>query len=177
MTKAKNRNTELAVTTIGYEKAALSDFVSTLVEQGVSVLLDVREMPISRRRGFSKSALSQAVRDAGIEYQHERRLGSPSQIRKRLKADGNYARFFRDFAKYLVEQQDLLTSLANNLSGKVALMCYERNQEECHRTLVAEALGRLVGTEPEHLKVSTGRLADGEAKDPRVHIGQGISPA
>jgi uncharacterized protein (DUF488 family) len=64
----------LNVLTIGYEGAALEDFLSTLKRARVSLLLDVREIALSRRKGFSKSALSAALSSFGIDYRHERAL-------------------------------------------------------------------------------------------------------
>lgn len=173
----KKKPAMATITTIGYEQATLTDFIRTLQHEGVKTLVDVRELPISRRKGFSKSALAEALSASGIEYRHEKRLGSPSQIRKQLREDGNYVRFFREFAKYLGLQRDVMTDLASSSSGTIALMCYERNQEECHRTLVAEALCKLVGGQPKHLRVSTRSLADGDAKGPRVRAREGVSPA
>ncbi|WTY53947.1 DUF488 domain-containing protein [Micromonospora sp. NBC_01412] len=37
--------------------------------------------PISRKRGFSKSALSQALATQGIVYEHRRELGNPKENR------------------------------------------------------------------------------------------------
>ena len=81
--------------TIGYEGAALEDFLAALTEAGVRRLLDIRELPNSRRRGISKSALSAALREAGIEYFHERALGSPPEMRQRLRAERNPAECHR----------------------------------------------------------------------------------
>ena len=90
--------------TIGYEGAALGDFVRALKAAEINVLLDVRELPISRRKGFSKTVLGDALTKAGIVYRHEKQLGSPRTIRHRLREDGNYSRFSREFNRHLIEQ-------------------------------------------------------------------------
>ncbi len=46
--------------TIGYEGAQLADFLATLACHRVSVVVDVRELPLSRRKGFSKNRLAAA---------------------------------------------------------------------------------------------------------------------
>jgi uncharacterized protein (DUF488 family) len=46
------------LSTIGYEGVSIDAFIATLKAAKVTLLLDVRELPISRRRGFSKTALS-----------------------------------------------------------------------------------------------------------------------
>ena len=63
--------------TLGYEGVALLDFIRTVKDTGVSLLLDVRERPQSRRPGFSKRALSEALAEAGTTYRHVRQLGDP----------------------------------------------------------------------------------------------------
>lgn len=64
--------------TIGYEGADLGDFLATLRAMCVTTLVDVRELPISRRKGFSKAALGEALGAVDIAYKHERHLGSPA---------------------------------------------------------------------------------------------------
>ena len=147
------RQPRLQVLTIGYEGALLQDFLETLSAARVSRLLDVRELPISRRKGFSKTALTVALADVRIAYQHERGLGSPRHIRHRLRDDGDFQRYFTDFREYLSTQRLLLDDLAASLVGPVALLCYERNPAECHRSVVATALAKRAKTTVQHLTV------------------------
>ena len=161
--------------TIGYEGTALDDFMSALKTARIDVLLDVRELPISRRKGFSKTALGTALSEAGITYRHEKQLGSPKTIRHRLREDGNYLRFFREFDRHLVEQSALLDTLAEELRGNVALMCYEKDHEECHRRSVADALAELLGKTPIHLGVDDH--ARKASKATRSYPRQGVSAA
>src|SRR5215475_1744546 len=95
------------IVTIGYEGASPADFLGTLEAIGVTILLDIREMAISRRHGFAKSALREGLSTVGITYRHEPRLGSPREIRHQLREDGDYVRFFQDFERYLATQADL----------------------------------------------------------------------
>ncbi len=159
--------------TIGYAKTGLGEFIATLKSNGVTTLLDVREIPISRCKGFSKSALAEAVRAAGIEYRHERKLGSPKPIRARLYADGDYSRFFASFGTYLKSQQPLLKQVAKELTGGVALMCFERDAATCHRSVVARHLEHLTGLTTKHIEVIGG----GDSKRTRAHSGQSLSAA
>lgn len=139
--------------TIGYEGSTIEDFLATLQAAGVTTLLDVREFAGSRRKGFAKTALRQHLAGIGIEYRHEPALGSPRDIRHRLREDGRHDRFFRDFDRHLATQQPLLKHLARELTGAVALLCYERNYQECHRRSVATALAEITGLKPRHLGV------------------------
>jgi len=140
------------ILTIGYQGAKLEDFLAALADAGVRRLIDIRELPNSRRRGFSKNALSAALREAGIEYSHERALGSPREIRRRLRAEGDLNRFFDDFREYLATQQTLLDTVART-AGSFALLCYERNPAECHRSVVAAALAHRAKCTVRHLMV------------------------
>ena len=68
--------------TIGYEKARLGDVIAALKRAGVETLIDVRDRPISRRPGFSKTQLAVALEDAGIRYVGLRALGTPPEGRE-----------------------------------------------------------------------------------------------
>ena len=52
--------------TVGYEGAVLGDFIATLKAFGIKQIIDVRDLPLSRKRGFSKNALASALAEAGI---------------------------------------------------------------------------------------------------------------
>ena len=162
--------------TIGYEGADLGEFGATLQKAKIDVLLDVRELPISRRRGFSKTALREALQAGGLDYRHERQLGSPKDLRHRLREDKNYRYFFRAFERHLAKQASLLEQLTDELEGNVALMCYERNYQLCHRSAVAQALATLTDLTPNHLGVNNNdpRKAPHSA---HPHLGEGLSPA
>jgi len=148
------KRSSLKVLTIGYEGAVLEDFLRTLKRSQVTLLLDVREIALSRRKGFSKTALGEALAASGIGYRHERSLGSPKEVRHQLRVDGDYRRYFRDFREYLATQRTLLNSLAKELCGAVVLLCYERNPAECHRSIVAQALAARVKSTVRHLEVA-----------------------
>jgi uncharacterized protein (DUF488 family) len=159
------------LTTIGYEGASLAAFLATLKAAGITLLLDIRELPISRRKGFSKTPLSQALAAAGIHYQHERALGAPRAVRHRLREDQDFRRYFADFREYLATQGTVLDQLARTLTGRVALLCFERNPAECHRSVVVAALARRLKMDFRHLTVGDAQQAP---KDPRTHPRQGL---
>src|ERR1700709_1764502 len=51
--------------TIGYEKAGFVAFIATLRRAGVATVIDVRDLPLSRRAGFSKRQLAAGAGEAG----------------------------------------------------------------------------------------------------------------
>ena len=128
--------------TIGYEQATQAAVVSALRDAGVEVLADIRYLPLSRRPGFSKSSLKAAVEEAGIEYRHFKQLGTPEEGRAAARR-GDHATLARVYAGQLelpeaLAQMAELRALAEE--RKVALLCYERNAAECHRSLLFDAL-------------------------------------
>lgn len=63
--------------TIGYEATTMADFIATLHAAGIERVIDVRALPLSRRPGFSKTALAAELRSNGIDYSHLKALGTP----------------------------------------------------------------------------------------------------
>ena len=118
--------------------------MSALERQGVQRLVDVRLTPLSRKRGFSKSALIQALATAGIAYEHRRELGNPKHNRAGFAgsdADRSQARAV--FAELLrrpeaVEAIDAVAAAAAR--EQVVVLCFEADQHRCHRDLVLAEL-------------------------------------
>jgi len=144
--------------TIGYEGASLDDFLATLIAAEVRCLLDVRELPISRRKGFAKRALSEALRDAGIEYIHLKGLGDPKPGREAARRK-DYTTFRKIFSTHLNSDSakgDLKIASDFALAGGTCLMCFERDPHTCHRELVAVAVRDSLPVEIRHLGVRQG---------------------
>ena len=76
--------------TIGYEGASLPTFLAALKQNGVEAIIDVRQNPISRKPGFSKTALCAALLLDGFEYLHMRDFGAPRAVRTAYKLDGDW---------------------------------------------------------------------------------------
>ncbi len=152
------------LSTIGYEAASLEDFISTLIAADIKKLVDVRELPISRRKGFAKNALSAALESAGIEYVHLRGLGDPKPGRDaaRRKDFGEFRRIFKKHMKSTTAKADLKSAAAIALNGGACLMCYESDPATCHRTLVATAVCDNAAVEIQHLAV--GPASRGKAQ-------------
>jgi len=125
--------------TIGYEGISQEALFETLLQNGVQVLIDIRELPLSRRPGFSKSKLAGAALSYGLKYDHIRALGTPRDIRYRRKIDHDYEAFKQGFLAHLAEQDKAMEALvARALTERCCLLCYEGVAEECHRWFVAE---------------------------------------
>ena len=145
----------LSLATIGYEGAALDAFLGTLVDAGIKTLIDVREVAFSRRKAFCKSALKEAVAEAGIAYVHLRALGTPKPGRDAARA-GRMAEFRKLFDAQLssAEAQSALDeALDLARDGAACLMCYERDPQRCHRSIVAAEMAKRERIETSHLTV------------------------
>jgi len=129
---------EIGMATIGYEGKNIDRFLSILVENKISRLIDVRKNPISMKYGYSKSQLVHALEKLGISYLHLPGLGIDGSRRKNLTDEG-YAELFRRYARELGNKEDLLDIIASHAeTEKVALMCFEAHPEDCHRGLIAQ---------------------------------------
>jgi hypothetical protein len=135
------------VGSVGYERHRINtEFASRLRQMGVERLVDVRQLPISRRRGYAKSALAEAMHKSGIEYVHMRGLGNPKPTRDLYKS-GRVEEGRAGYERYLLtEQRGVLEELAALLTEKrTALMCVEHDAGTCHRTVIIDALQRELG--------------------------------
>jgi len=139
--------------TIGYERGSLSEVIAALRKAGVKTLLDVRELPNSRRAGFSKRMLDASLGEAGIAYQHMRALGTPKAGRDAAKR-GDTATMHHIFAQKLEtpESQLALIEAADIAQREPAcLLCFEDDWHVCHRAIVVERLEKH-GLKAVHLK-------------------------
>lgn len=137
---ARNRHNH-QLYTIGYSGHTSESFIHTLQSKGVRLLIDIRFTPISRKKGFSKTALAESLESVGIAYVHVRQLGSPRSLRQRLIADRDYTAFFESYREYLSEQDESLAEALELMKqSQVCLMCVEAEPHECHRDVVAHAL-------------------------------------
>ena len=132
----------MRIFTIGYEGATQGEFLAALEDAGVKRVIDVRAVPNSRRPGFSKTPLRNALAEAGIDYVHLRALGTPADGRAAARA-GRHADMARIYAGQLELPQAMAESaqmldLAAGMPS--AVLCYEREPAECHRTLLLDAV-------------------------------------
>ena len=128
--------------TIGYQQATQAAVLAALREAGVELLADVRARPLSRKPGFSKTALAAAVEEVGIEYRHLRHVGTPPEGREAARK-GDYATLREVYAGQL-ELPEALAHMAElrelALEKRTCLLCYCREADKCHRSLLIAAL-------------------------------------
>ncbi|MFC2169547.1 DUF488 family protein [Acidobacteriota bacterium] len=134
--------------TIGYEGREIEEFISYLKYFKVSRLIDVREIPLSRKIGFSKSSLKEKLASAEIEYVHLKSLGSPKEIRKKLKTDHNFKYFFKAYSSYLDNNQSAIEDVLKYITDGInCIMCFEKSPDICHRSTVVNKIKEYNGKE------------------------------
>jgi uncharacterized protein (DUF488 family) len=157
--------------TIGYEGTDIDRFVATLKAVGVRLLVDVRALPLSRKKGFSKSGLRERIEHEGMTYIHLAALGDPKEGRDAARA-GQLDRFRAIYGKHLArtEPQGQLRELGGLVEEQpTCLMCFERDPTECHRLIIASQLPKsvrtfhLYGDEPGRYVRNAAKLPGGGA--------------
>jgi uncharacterized protein (DUF488 family) len=120
--------------TIGYEGRDPAELVAILAGAGITRVIDVRALPLSRRPGFSKTPLQDALAAVGIDYVHLREAGNPH--RKSDDPLGGYR-------AYLADSPAVVAAVLDAAEGhKAALLCVEHDPSECHRSILAAAARR-----------------------------------
>lgn len=133
--------TSPSVVSVGYEGSTVDELVGKLKANDVRVLVDVRLTPLSRKPGLSKRRLAVALEQAGIGYVNEPALGNPRANRAGLRAGDPHSR--AKFEKILRndDASKAIAAVVELMSGGVvALLCFERQHAECHRSIVAQKL-------------------------------------
>ena len=156
--------------TIGIYDFTPEEFLRTLREAGVRLVLDVRQ-----RRGVrgpqyawaNSKRLQAALADAGIAYRHHPELAPTTELRQlQYREDdrlgvGKRSRellapeYRERYTREILDHADLDAVVAElNEAGAGALLCVERDPEACHRSLVAERIAAGYGLPVTHLRPS-----------------------
>lgn len=132
---------------IGYSGYSSRDFVRRLRDHEIDVVIDVRRLPLSRKRGFSKTSLGVELRANGISYFHNPLLGVPNDLRAQLKAGLSLVRYLDLFDELLCQEKEAVAEVyALALEGKCCLMCVESDADQCHRSIVMRHVTAYNGT-------------------------------
>lgn len=144
---APSQQPRVWVGSVGYEKFRDNRALAAhLVAQGVRRLVDVRELPMSRRRGYGKTALAEAMAGSGIEYVHMKGLGNPKPYRDMYKS-GDVEQGRKRYTSHLLgKARGALDQLVPLLRDKrTVLMCVEHDVAICHRAVIFDALRTELG--------------------------------
>jgi uncharacterized protein (DUF488 family) len=124
---------------VGYEGFELAGFVESLVSARVSLVVDVRLTPLSRKRGFSGKSLSAKLGEVGIAYRHEVDLGNPPENRDAFR-HGDPEQGRQRMRRLLSNGAGpALERLVEDASRRrVAVLCVERSRLRCHRQVITD---------------------------------------
>jgi uncharacterized protein (DUF488 family) len=140
--------------TIGYEQAKPAAVLGELKRAKVDLLVDTRAVAASRRPGFSKRQLAASLDEAGIAYIHLQKLGTPAEGRAAAKS-GDLDTLWRIYDKHIKkpEAQEALGELLALIKSKkrVALLCYCRDPNACHRSRIVANVKKRARVEVEDL--------------------------
>jgi uncharacterized protein (DUF488 family) len=132
--------------TIGYEGKTQDEMLAELEAARVELVIDVRAIAASRRPGFSKTVLAAGLKERGIDYLHLRPLGTPAAGREAARK-GRIVEMNAIYAEQLETPEAGLAleqALAEASERRAALLCYERQARDCHRTLLAQRMAERV---------------------------------
>jgi uncharacterized protein (DUF488 family) len=140
--------------TIGHSTRPLDLFIDMLAANDITLVLDVRTIPRSRRNPqYSEETLPLALRASNIEYRHLPGLGGLRHAHKDSINKGWRNASFRGYADYMQTPEfadSMQTVMAIATAGRCVLMCAEAVPWRCHRSMIADALV-LRGLRVEHI--------------------------
>ena len=153
---AKPAATGRALFTIGYEGDSVDGYLDRLIRNGVRMLCDVRRNPLSRKAGFSRAQLANYCYKVGIEYRHLPELGIPGHRRQELHTKADYDALFDIYRREdLPKAKPAIKELGSLLGEheRIALTCFEKEHQCCHRHCVADEMKRMLKgcPEPQHI--------------------------
>ena len=132
--------------TAGYQGHSIETFLDLLVSHGVEQLIDVRQLPFSRKPDFTKKRFAAHLEAAGIAYTHLVALGTPKALRDEVRRTHDFAALFAAMQPIIAAQPEALREALELARARPAvLLCFEANHAECHRLVVAQAIEQLAG--------------------------------
>ena len=143
----------MQLATVGYENDTQAQVIDRLKAAGVDVVVDVRAVAASRKAGFSKNILAASLAEAGIDYVHLQKLGTPKAGRDAARA-GRVEEMRAIFEAHLAgpaAQVELARAGEIASERKAALLCYEADPCGCHRSILAKRLSDALGLKVEDL--------------------------
>ena len=152
--------------TIGYQGATVERLVETLAAAEVSILIDTRETPMSRRPEFRQKALEASLLQAGIRYVSVPALGAPKGLRAQVGDWDVFAEGYRERLSLVREELQRILPLV--AAERACLLCFEADPDACHRSLLAHEIQRLLDVDAIHLR--PGRI-DQSDDDEGLRVG------
>jgi uncharacterized protein (DUF488 family) len=129
---------------IGYERISSQELCDLLKEQRVLHVVDVRQSAWSHRPEYRKKTLEECLRRNGIRYTHLAEAGNP--FRPRAGEQREFASCRRDYARHIAGKPEVLAMVRQLAADdRIALLCYERDSSQCHRSVIVSQVRRSAG--------------------------------
>ncbi len=134
----------MVIYTIGHSNRPIELFLSMLEAFEIKHLVDVRTIPKSRHNPqFWADALSESLRQVGIDYTQIPELGGRRSAKKDSPNTAWRNRSFQGYADHMQTEEfargtEKLIEIAN--ADRTAIMCAEAVPWRCHRSLIGDAL-------------------------------------
>ncbi|OPY29024.1 MAG: hypothetical protein A4E28_01133 [Methanocella sp. PtaU1.Bin125] len=135
--------------TVGYERLSVEELFSLLKVAGVHCLADVRDTPWSRVHDYRKGVLEGRLEGLGaaqgyhVRYVSIPSLGNPAENRKSDRSHAEAMTFYRHYVQSKTKELDELHDTMARC--RTALMCYEADPAECHRSELARIMAERYG--------------------------------
>ena len=126
--------------TIGYQGVDLGQLLASLEAADVSIVIDTRANPTSRRVDFRSRRLADALSARGIAYVGIPELGAPKDLRAHV---AHWPTFEAGYRSRIAEQRAVITIMAHVFRDqRICLLCFEDDPASCHRSILVDELER-----------------------------------
>lgn len=144
---------EPGIFSIGYQGKDLDSFLDALIQNNIQEVVDVRANPFSMNFTFVKSVLAAKLEKAGIAYRHVPELGIDGALRREHLAENDYETLFKTYAAKILPSAEKQVQELVTLGQKkrIALLCFEKNVNCCHRGVLSQRIEKRTGKRVEHL--------------------------
>lgn len=144
---------EPGIFSIGYQGKDSDAFLDVLIRNQIEEVVDVRANPFSMNFAFIKSRLGAKLEKVGIAYRHIPELGIDGALRRKHLADNDYETLFQTYSDEILPKaqnqvEELLTLGTNR---RIALLCFERDVNCCHRGILSHKIEEISGKKVGHL--------------------------
>ena len=125
--------------TVGYQGIDVDTVVAAARRAGVTIIVDTRRHPTSRRPSFRREALRRRLEADGIQYVSEPRLGVPKRVRPLARSR---PWLFQAAYRGVLSRAASAVEDTVRMAGRetIALLCFEAEAGECHRSLLATCI-------------------------------------
>jgi uncharacterized protein (DUF488 family) len=135
----------ITVYTIGFTQHSAQQFFTTLKQNNIRRLIDIRLNNVSQLAGFAKKAdLQYFLKEiVGAEYAHMPQLAPTQDMLDHYKKQkGNWQEYQQSYLA-LIKARAIENTLSRELFEiPTVLLCSEHTAEHCHRRLVLEYLNQ-----------------------------------